>query len=167
MNAAPRPCRSTPLRAGFALAILAMLAACSMLPFHDPPQVSVAGVESLEGEGMELRMLVKLRVQNPNDVPIDFDGVYLRLDVLDRTFATGVSAAHGTIPRFGEGVVSVPVTVSIVNVGRYAFSLFQGGKVPERINYRLEGKLNGPGFGAVRFQSQGELSLPGLGIAQP
>ena len=159
--------RFNTLRAGFLLAIVSMLAACAMLPFHDPPQVTVAGVESLEGEGMELRMLVKLRVQNPNDVPIEFDGVYLRLDVLDRTFATGVSAARGTIPRFGEGVVAVPVSVSIVNVGRYAFSLFQGGKVPERINYHLEGKLNGPAFGAVRFQSQGELALPGLGVGSP
>jgi LEA14-like dessication related protein len=157
----------TTLRAGFALAILSLLAACAMLVSHDSLQVSVAGVESLEGQGMELRMLVKLRVQNPNDVPIDYDGVYLRLDVLDRTFATGVSAEHGTVPRFGEGVIAVPVTISIVNVGRYAFSLFQGGKVPDRINYRLEGKLNGPAFGAVRFQSQGELALPGLGIGSP
>jgi LEA14-like dessication related protein len=150
------------LRAPFALAILAMLAACAVFPWHDPLQVNVAGVESLEGEGMELRMLVKLRVQNPNDVPIDYDGVYLRLDVLDRTFATGVSAERGTVPRFGEGVIAVPVTISIVNIGRYAFSIFQGGKVPERVNYRLEGKLNGPAFGAVRFQSQGELALPGI-----
>jgi LEA14-like dessication related protein len=140
-----------------------LLAACALMPGHDALQVSVAGVESLEGQGMELRMLVKLRVQNPNDIPIDYDGAYLRLDVLDRTFANGVSAERGTIPRFGEAVVGVPVTISIMNVGRYAFNIFQSGKVPEHISYRLEGKLNGPAFGAVRFQSQGELNLPGFG----
>ncbi len=33
----------------------------------------------------------KLRVQNPNDSAIEYDGVYLKLEVLDKTFATGVS----------------------------------------------------------------------------
>ena len=42
---------------------------------RDPLQVTVAGVESIPGEGMELRLLVKLRVQNPNDLPVEYNGV--------------------------------------------------------------------------------------------
>ena len=132
-----------------------------MLPGHEPLQVNVADVESLDGEGLELRMLVKLRIQNPNDAPIDYDGVYLRLDVLDKTFATGVSDERGTIPRYGEAVVTVPVTVSTVNIVRHVLTMAMSGAAPpEKITYRLEGKLNGPAFGATRFQSQGELALP-------
>ena len=69
------------------------LAGCASMPQKDPIQVTVAGMEGLPGEGMEIRMLVKLRVQNPNDAPIDFSGIYLKFDVMDKTFASGVSSA--------------------------------------------------------------------------
>lgn len=143
------------------IAASALLAACAMLAGREPLQVNVADIESLEGQGLEWRMLVKLRVQNPNDAPIEYDGVYLRLDVLDKTFATGVSDERGTIPRFGEAVVNVPVTVSAVNIVRHAIGMATEGKPPEKIGYRLEGKLNSPGFGSTRFDSRGELALPG------
>ena len=133
-----------------------------MLPGGEPLQVNVADIESLDGQGLEWRMLVKLRVQNPNDAPVEYDGVYLKLDVLDKTFATGVSDERGTIPRFGEAVVSVPVTVSTINIVRHAIDMATGGKAPEKISYRLEGKLNSPGFGSTRFDSHGELALPGI-----
>ena len=144
------------------IAALALLAACAALPGREPLQVHVADVESLDGQGMEWRMLVKLRVQNPNDGPVEYDGVYLKLDVQDNTFATGVSDARGTIPRFGEAVIDVPVTVSAINLVRQAIGMAIDGKPPEKISYRLEGKLNGPGFGSTRFDSHGELALPGV-----
>ena len=142
------------------IAALALLAACAVLPGHEPLQVNVADIESLEGQGMEWRMLVKLRVQNPNDSPVEYDGVYLKLDVLDSTFATGVSDERGTIPRFGEAVVTVPVSVSTINLVRQVIVMATDGKPPEKISYRLEGKLNSPGFGSTRFDSRGELALP-------
>ncbi|MFZ3322238.1 MAG: LEA type 2 family protein [Usitatibacter sp.] len=133
-----------------------------MLPGRDPLQVSVADIESLDGQGLEWRMLVKLRVQNPNDAPVEYDGVYLKLDVLDKTFATGVSDERGTVPRFGEALISVPVTVSTINIVRHAIDIATGGKPPEKISYRLEGKLNSAGSVSTRFDSQGELALPGI-----
>ena len=137
-----------------------LLASCAYLPGRDPVQVTVAGIEPLPSEGMEWRMLVKLRVQNPNDAPLEYDGAYLNLTVLEKTLATGVSDARGTVPRFGEAVVSIPVTVSAARVITNAVRWFQGGASIDRVTYRLEGKLNGPAFGATYFQSQGEISLP-------
>ncbi len=150
------------MRNGIFIAALALLAGCAVLPWREPLQVHVADIESVEGQGMEWRMLVKLRVQNPNDAPVEYDGVYLRLDVLDQTFATGVSDERGTIPRFGEAVVSVPVTVSTINVVRQALGIAMDGKPPGKISYRLEGKLNSPGFGSTRFDSRGQIALPGI-----
>jgi LEA14-like dessication related protein len=135
---------------------------CASLPGGDPIQVTVAGVESLPGEGMELRMLVKLRVQNPNDTPLEYDGVYLKLDVQDKAFATGVGDARGTVPRFGESVIAVPVTVSVLRMVRHAMGLLDG-KPVDKIRYDMEGKLSGPLLGSSRFQSQGELVLPVAG----
>lgn len=144
-----------------ALTILAALtlSACAVLPQQDPVQVTVAGIDSLPGEGLEIRLLVKLRVQNPNDQAIDYDGVYLKLDVQGKTLASGVSDERGSVPRFGEEIVSVPLTVSMLRLMLRGVGML-GDSAPGRLDYRLEGKLNGPLFGSTRFQAQGELNLP-------
>ena len=136
------------------------LTACATLPGRDPPQVTVAGIEPLQGEGMEMRMLVKLRVQNPNDAPIDFNGASVQLSVFGKSFASGVSDAAGTVPRFGESVVAIPVTISMFAIARQAMGAMGTGKMPEQIPYELSGKLSGSLFSTVRFTSKGELDLP-------
>jgi LEA14-like dessication related protein len=89
-----------------ALGLLALLiSACASLLPGDPPKVDVVGVQPLAGQGMELRMLVRLRVLNPNDTPIEYDGLFVEMDVRGKRFASGVSDARGTIPRFGEAVL--------------------------------------------------------------
>jgi len=145
-----------------ALLLLAtlMLAGCASMPSRDPLQVSVAGIESIPGEGLELRLLVKLRVQNPNDTPIEFDGVSLNLDVMGRDFASGVSDQAGTVPRFGEAVVAVPVTVSLMRMARQVLGMLDG-KPVDKVTYSLSGKLHGASlFGTQRFTSKGEFELP-------
>lgn len=114
----------------------------------------------MPGEGMELRLLVKLRVQNPNDTPIDYDGVALDLDVMGRDFANGVSDQAGTVPRFGEAVVAVPVTVSLMRMARQVLGMLDG-KPVDRVTYSMSGKLHGASmFGTQRFTSKGEFELP-------
>jgi len=145
-----------------ALLIAAVLAlgACASVPGREPIQVTVAGIESLPGEGLEMRMLVKLRVQNPNDAPLEYDGVYVKVEVLDKTFATGVSGERGSVPRFGESVINVPVTLSALRAAFHALGFFLEGKAPEKVSYKLSGKLDGVGFGSSSFQADGELTLP-------
>jgi LEA14-like dessication related protein len=139
---------------------LALLSACAALPGHDPVQVQVVGVEPLEGEGLELRFLCKLRVQNPNDTPISYDGVYIELEVRGSSFATGVSDASGTVPRFGEVVLSVPVAASAFRIARQAIGMYMS-QDRSKIDYVLKGKISGSAFNTVRFESKGEIALPG------
>ena len=105
-------------------------------------------------------MLAKLRVQNPNDQPIDYNGVYVRLDVMNKVFATGVSPEHGSVPRFGEAVIGVPVTVSMLRMLRQAMGALDG-RPADKMVYAMSGKLSSGGFRTVRFRSQGEFRLPG------
>jgi LEA14-like dessication related protein len=144
------------------LALIATLAlaACAGLPGQDPLQVTVAGIDSLPGEGLELRMMVKLRVQNPNDTSVEYDGVYVKLDVLDKTFGTGVTNERGVVPRYGESVISVPVTVSSLRVAIHGIGYMLDGRSTDKIRYKLEGKLDGPAFGSSRFRTEGEFALP-------
>ena len=142
--------------------VLALAAAgCAAMQKRDPLNVTVAGVEPLQGQGMELRMLVKLRVQNPNDAPVESNGVAVELNVQGSTFATGVSDAQGSVPRFGESVIEVPVTASALRMARQALVLMKDGAAAmNKISYELKGKLSGKGLGTVRFQNTGDLELP-------
>jgi hypothetical protein len=130
---------------------------CASLQQRDPVQVFVVGTEPLEGEGLELRMLVKLRVQNPNDTPVDFTGMSIQMDVQGKSFASGVSGTGGSVPRFGETVIEVPVSISAFRVMRQAVGLmdsaWQG-----KLTYELSGKF--AGSNAMRFKSKGEFTLP-------
>lgn len=135
---------------------------CALFKGRDPLHVTVIGVEPLDSQGLELRMLVKLRVQNPNDTPVDYNGVALEMSVRGKSFASGVSDASGTVPRFGESVISVPVTASALSMLGQAYDLFRsGGGGP--ITYEMKGKLNGSGFNSTSFRTQGELDLPASG----
>ena len=152
--------RSSRLVPALLLLATLMLTACASMPSRDPLQVSVAGIESLPGEGMELRLLVKLRVQNPNDAPVDFNGVSLNLEVNGRDFASGVSDQVGAVPRFGEAVIAVPVTVSVLRMARQVLGMLDG-KPVDKVTYAMSGKLHGAStFGTQRFSAKGEFDLP-------
>jgi len=134
------------------------LGACAGLPGREPVQVNVVGVEPLQGQGLEVRFAVKLRVLNPNDTPVEFNGVFVALDVRGSEFASGVSDQQGTVGRFGETVLTVPVTVSATSMLKQLLSFAAGDR--SKVSYQLRGKLAGSGFGSVRFESSGEFDLP-------
>ena len=143
-----------------------LLAGCSSLPGLQPPRVQVAGVERLRAEGAELRLALKLRVQNPNIYALDFEGLWLELDVNGRPLATGLSNEKGSVPAYGELVLTVPVTVSITAAARQVFGLLQP-ESPRELPYVLRGRLSGGPVAAMRylgggisFVAEGSLKLP-------
>jgi len=132
---------------------------CASLHRCEPIQVIMAGVEPLQGQELELRMLVKLRIQNPNDLPVDFNGVFVQMDVQGKRFATGVSDASGSIPRYGDTIVSVPVSVSTFQIVRQAIGIMTN-EHHGKLTYELTGKLAGPSINCGGFKSKGEFTLP-------
>lgn len=138
-----------------------ILSGCTALKLQDPLRISVAGLEPLEGKGMEARFAVQLRIQNHSDKPFEYDGVALDLDLRGMSFASGVSDQRGAIPRFGETIITVPVTVPATAIIRQVFGLASGDRT--KADYQLYGRLGGAGLGIGRsFDSQGELTLPAL-----
>lgn len=152
-----------PLRLLF-VALFCALNACAWLPDRDPLVIEVAGIEPLPGEGLEVRMAVKLRVQNPNDSDIDYHGIALRLEVNDRLLAAGVSDQSGRVARYSQALVVVPVSITAFSVLRQAMGLSEAqarGRPFEGLPYTLQGKFGGGPFGTQRFKSSGTLNLPG------
>ncbi len=140
--------------------IALLLAGCAGFGVREPLRVSVAGLDPLPGEGMEARFVLKMRVQNPNETALDFDGVVVNLELAGKDFASGVSDQRGNVPRYGESIIAVPVTVPATAILKQMFSIATTGKPPSKFDYRLTGRLGGIGLGGARFESEGELSLP-------
>ena len=135
-----------------------LISGCASLQAQDPLQVTVAGIEPLKGQGFELRLNVKLRVQNPNDAPVNYNGAAIQMDVQGKKFATGVTDASGTIPRFGEAIIAVPVTISAFRMMRQASGMMGGGGL-DKIEFEMKGKLSN-GLHTTRFATKGGFDLP-------
>ncbi|QLF94063.1 LEA type 2 family protein [Pseudomonas sp. ABC1] len=145
------------------IALLALaLGACSSLAPRSPLNVQVAGIQPLPGEGLELRLAVKLRLQNPNEQAVSYNGVALELEVNGKRLASGVSDQQGQIPRFGEQVLTVPVTLSAFSAARQAIGLANASSL-DRMPYVLRGKLAGGLFGTRHFVERGTLDFSNIG----
>jgi LEA14-like dessication related protein len=142
------------------LAMLILILTGCALWQREPLRVSVAGIEPLPGQGLEARFTVQLRIQNPNDRPLAYSGISLDLDLAGKSFASGVSDQSGSVPRFGEIVVAVPVTVPALAIVRQAVGLVRGER-PSKVDYEVRGRLGDTGF-----ETLGDIPLP-AGLTEP
>ncbi|MGY4533042.1 LEA14-like dessication related protein [Pseudomonas sp. TE3786] len=148
-------------RAIAGVSLLITLSACSLLGVRDDVYVDLVGLEPLPSQEMEARFAVKLRVQNPNESAIRYNGIALELRVNNRNLATGVSDESGEVPRYSERVITVPVTISAFSVLRQAWGVAASPpSANAAVPYELNGKLGGGLWGAARFTDTGELTLP-------
>lgn len=146
-------------RSLFLAVLILSLAGCALWQ-REPLRVSVAGIEPLPGQGLEARFAVQLRIQNPNGSPLRFDGIRLDMDLVGMRFASGVSDQQGEVPRYGEIVVAVPVTVPALAMVRQAVGLARGER-RNKIEYEVRGRL-----GSAAFETLGNISLPAT-LAEP
>jgi LEA14-like dessication related protein len=146
------------MRSFHILLAAALISGCVSLPQRDPLSIDIAGIEGLPSEGLELRLNVSIRVQNPNNAPVEFNGTAFDLDLNGRRLASGVSNEAGTIPRYGEAIITVPVTVSAFNAMRQILGFTTGNNTNE-VSYRVRGKLEGGLLGTRRFSDEGTFTL--------
>ena len=148
-------------RVSIAAVLTLWLTGCVVFQPAPQPIVKVVGLTPLPSEGLELRFNLKLRVQNPRDETIRFDGVSVSLDLDNQGLATGVSAQTGEVTRFGEAVIEVPMSVSAFTALRQAIRQLGQSKQPPAtrdLPYALSGRLSSTGFNDVLFSSHGTLS---------
>lgn len=145
-------------RALAALAVAALVAACAGFGLREPLSATVADIKPLEMSLLEQRFSVKVRVLNPNDADIEFEGVVFDLELNGKPFAKGVSNQKGTIPRFGEALIDVNVVSGLSGILRQVNELRSG---RESMTYRLSGRVATGTFGTVPFETKGELKLSG------
>ena len=130
-----------------------------LVPDIDPPRVSLANLELLEGGTLEQRFRITLRVRNPNQIPLPITGFSFDMNVNGRSFADGVNNDSTLIPGLGERTVVVDASTSVLQVAQ----IIMGLPGRDTLSYGLDGQVflqRGIGF-SVPFSESGELSLQG------
>ncbi len=145
-------------KAAMALLCAISLEACAAFGVQEPLSVTIADLKPIEVGVLEQRYALKVRILNPNDVEIAFDGVVFDLEVNDVAFAKGVSNQKSVIPRFGEALIDVQAVSGLQNVLMQINELLKGERTT--LTYRIKGRLHTGGFGYTRFDSSGEIALP-------
>lgn len=145
-------------KAWLALLCATTLEACAALSIQEPLSVTIADLQPIEVGVLEQRYALKVRLLNPNDAEITFDGVVFDLEINEIPFAKGVSNQSSVIPRFGEAVIDLQAVSGLQNILRQINELLKGERTS--LTYRIKGRLHGGGFGFTRFDSSGEIAIP-------
>jgi LEA14-like dessication related protein len=107
-HCAANPDGRTPMKTGsLVLAFSLVLSACAGWGMRESLNVTIADFTPVDVGVLEQRYDIKIRLQNPNDKEIAFDGVVFDLEINEKSFATGVSDQKGVVPRFGETLIEV------------------------------------------------------------
>lgn len=135
------------------------LGACALVGLREPLSVTIADLKPIEIGVLEQRYAMKVRLLNPNDAEIAFNGVVFDLEINGVPFAKGVTDQASVVPRFGEALIDVQLVSGLQNILRQINELIKGERT--NLSYRIKGRLHHTGaFGFVNFDSSGEIALP-------
>ena len=125
------------------------------------PQVQVVDLQLLESTVFEQRFRIDLRIGNPNDFELPLDGLTFDLEVNGEDFARGFTNEGVTIPRLGEGRLSVVASTTLVELVQQMRLLAVRGD----ITYRLHGTAYLKSFTLRQapYESEGSFRLLGNG----
>ncbi len=134
------------------------LSACAAWAIREPLNVTIADITPLDINLLEQRYAVKVRLLNPNDAEVAFDGVVFDLEINGKPFAKGVSDRGGAVPRFGEAVIDMQVVSGLQNFLRQIPDLQKANRTG--FSYRVKGRLHSRGGFSIPFDTKGEFALP-------
>lgn len=137
------------------------LGGCALMALSlEKPEVHLAGVALSEGNLLEQKLRLSLRVSNPNSRDIAVDGLSFAVEVNGAEFAKGLSGKPIVLPRMGETVVEVEARTSLFELLRQMPKVLdQNGK----LSYRLRGEVVTHDYGRLPFDKTGEVSVEALG----
>jgi LEA14-like dessication related protein len=125
---------------------------------RDRVRVTVSDLRLIEATMLEQVYGLTLRVQNPNDTPIQFAGMSFELAINDLEFGSGVSDSKVKVPAFGDAKVEVRMVSTLFRLLRHLRALQSESGEP--LSYELSGRISlADRLGWLRFQELGELDL--------
>ncbi len=157
--------RQPMLRALFWVLLIALTSACASLTDvvdFDDPEVELLSLEPMAAQGLEARFLVRLRIVNPNGIPLDIDGMAYDVYLRDNKVLSGVSNEPISVGAYSEGTASLEVAAGMLGSLALIRDLM-GSSAGEGLPYRLDAKISRKGLGgAIRVSREGNLNMDTL-----
>ena len=128
-------------RAGALLLLLALLVGCAGTgPRLTTPDIAVTSLRLAEAGLLEQRFDVRLRVTNPNPVPLPLQGLSYRLMVSGIEIGSGVARPDRRLEAYGETEVAVSLTTGTLAIADLLGRWHRDRS--EAIDYRIEGRVS-------------------------
>ncbi len=98
------------------LATLFALAGCaSLAPKIETPTVELTGVQVLSGDMFSQRFMVRVKVQNPNDIEVPVESIEFTAFLMGDRFGEGASYSPFVLPAMGEAEFDMYITTNFVS----------------------------------------------------
>jgi len=122
----------------------------------ESPTVRLVNVTPASTTLFEQRVVLTLRIVNPNPFALSWTGVKVNTRFNDMDLLPAVSSENGSVEALGESVFRVEASASTLDLLRQILA-FQGGQ--GKLTYALDGVLyqGGLGSGAIPFSTEGAL----------
>jgi LEA14-like dessication related protein len=140
------------------LATALLLSGCASALKWEAPKLSVASMKLQSADIFSQRLVVHMRVTNPNDRELPIKGISYRIEVNDAELAQGLTDTPFVVPAMGEAEFDVQVTANLAT----ALSQFLSRRgSTDTLNYRLIGSvaLSSGFLRHIPFDERGSVKL--------
>lgn len=122
----------------------------------ESPTVRLVNVMPASSTLFEQRVVLTLRIVNPNPFALSWTGVKVNTRFNDMDLLPAVSSENGSVEALGESVLKVEASASTLDLLRQVLA-FQGGQ--GKLTYALDGVLyqGGLNSGTIPFSTEGAL----------
>jgi LEA14-like dessication related protein len=137
---------------------MSLLGGCAALPKYEAPKLSVVSLKMQGGDIFSQRVLVRMRVFNPNARELPIDGLSYSIEVNDAELGNGGTTAPFVVPAMGEAEFDMQITANLAGTLAKILSRHNSS---ESLDYRLRGKVNlSSGFlRHIPFDERGSVKL--------
>jgi LEA14-like dessication related protein len=141
-----------------ALAALIALAGCASTLKLEAPRLTVISMKVQSADLFSQRMLVRMRVVNPNARELPVKGISYRIEVNDAELAQGLTDTPFVVPALGEAEFDVQVTA---NLATALSQLLSRKGSSDTLDYRMVGSvaLSSGFLRRIPFDERGSVKL--------
>jgi len=142
------------------IGLILLLSGCAALyQSMERPRINIANIMPREIKLFEQVFDLELRIQNPNNTPLEVNGLAFDLEINGKRFATGASNQSLVIDRLSSDVIHVEAITTLVGFLRQVAE-YQETPIP-RVGYRIMGSIySGSSNVKLRFDDVGEIKIP-------
>ena len=145
-------------RAWVAVLACVALGGCASAFQFEAPKLSVVSMKLQSADIFSQRILVRMRVMNPNARALPVKGITYRIEVNDAELANGVADTPFQVPALGEAEFDVNLTA---NLATALSQLLKRRGSSDRLDYRLVGSvaLSSGFLRRIPFDERGSVNL--------